>query len=165
MLSEALIAQAPVFPLSACTRPALIVPALQGRDPAAIINELSVALHREGCIPDMLAFYHSALNQELLSSSSLGCGVVVPHARLGGLKQIHLAVGRAPKPVSWGPKGAPKVDLVFLLAVPATDAASYLHVLASLARLGQQPDRLEELRQARDADEMLAILEQVSVRQ
>ncbi len=147
------------------TRAALIVPALTGKDPAAIINELSQVLHHEGCIPEVLAFYHSALNQELLSGSSLGSGVVVPHARLSGLKSIHLAVGRAPEPLSWGPKGAPKADLVFLLAVPATDAAAYLHVLASLARLGQQPDRLEAIRRAPDAEAILAVLEQVSVRQ
>jgi len=41
------------------------------------------------------------------------------------------------------------VQLVFLLAVPATDAADYLHLLASLARLGQEPERLAQLRNAR----------------
>jgi len=165
MLSETAIAPVPVFPLSTCTRPALMAPSVTGRDPAAIINELSLALHREGCIPEVLAFYHSALNQELLSSTLLGGGMVMPHARLSGLKRIHLAVGRAPEPVSWGPRGAPKVDLIFLLAAPATDATSYLHVLASLARLGQQPERLQELRQASDSEAMFAVLQQVSVRQ
>jgi mannitol/fructose-specific phosphotransferase system IIA component (Ntr-type) len=57
------------------------------------------------------------------------------------------------------------VQLVFLLAVPATDAAGYLHLLASLARLGRQPEILAQLREADHAEAILASLQQVRLRQ
>jgi mannitol/fructose-specific phosphotransferase system IIA component (Ntr-type) len=57
------------------------------------------------------------------------------------------------------------VQLIFLLAVPATDAACYLNLLASLARLGQQTEVLEQLRAAQNAEAILAVLEKVRVRQ
>jgi mannitol/fructose-specific phosphotransferase system IIA component (Ntr-type) len=57
------------------------------------------------------------------------------------------------------------VQLVFLLAVPATDAAGYLHLLASLARLGQQPEQLAQLRVAENAEAILAVLQQIRLRQ
>jgi mannitol/fructose-specific phosphotransferase system IIA component (Ntr-type) len=147
------------------TRAALIVPQLREHDTTGIISELSQVLQRQGCVPDVLPFYHTALNQELLTNSALGCGIAFPHARLSGVKQLQFAFGRTREPVLWGAKGSGRVQLIFLLAVPATDAASYLHLLASLARLGQQPELLAELRAAGDAEGILAVLERIRLRQ
>jgi mannitol/fructose-specific phosphotransferase system IIA component (Ntr-type) len=146
------------------TRPKLIVPQLRERDAAGIISELSQVLQREGCLSDVLPFYHTALNQELMANSALECGIALPHGRLNGVKQLQFAFGRAPEPVIWGSKGSGPVQLVFLLAVPATDAACYLHLLASLARLGQQAERVDELRAAQDATAVIAVLEKIRIR-
>jgi mannitol/fructose-specific phosphotransferase system IIA component (Ntr-type) len=146
------------------TRPGLVIPQLRERDTAGIISELSQALQREGAVPDVLPFYHTALNQELLTSSALDCGLAVPHARLSGAKQLLFALGRAPHPVLWGANGATPVELIFLLAVPATDAAGYLHLLACLARLGRQSGWLAELRRAFDTESMMAVLEKIRLR-
>jgi mannitol/fructose-specific phosphotransferase system IIA component (Ntr-type) len=147
------------------TQPGLIVPSLRERDAAGIISELSQALQREGYVPDLLPFYHAALNQELLANSALECGLAFPHARLSGVKRLQFALGRTPEPIIWGARGSWPVQLIFLLAVPATDAASYLHLLASLAKLGQQTDLLAELRAADNAEAILAVLERVRMRQ
>jgi fructose PTS system EIIBC or EIIC component len=151
--------------LAGYTRPALIVPELRERDTAGIIGELSQVLHSHGGVADVLPFYHAALNQELMANSALESGLAFPHARLALVKQLQFAFGRAARPVSWGAKGASPVRFVFLLAVPATDAASYLHLLASLARLGQQPDRLAELDAAPNAEQILAVLDTIRLRQ
>ena len=123
MLSEATINVAAPISLADYTRPALIVPRLRERDTAGIISELSQALQREGCVPDVLPFYQAALNQELLTNSALDCGLAFPHARLGGIKRLQFAFGRTPEPIVWGAKSAWPVQFIFLLAVPATDAA------------------------------------------
>jgi PTS system fructose-specific IIC component len=157
----------PVAPstLAEYTRAALIVPRLRERDTAGIISELSQALQREGCVADVLPFYHAALNQELLSNSALECGVALPHARLSGVRHLQFAFGRAPEPLIWGGRGYSPIQLVFLLAVPATDAAGYLHLLASLARLGKEPLLLARLREAESPEVVLAVLEQIRIRQ
>ncbi|MCX6887131.1 MAG: PTS sugar transporter subunit IIA [Verrucomicrobia bacterium] len=135
-----------------------MVPELAGRDPVAIINELSHVLHREGCIPDLLAFYQGALNHEMLGASLVGSGLVVPHSRLAGVRQLQFALGRTPEPVVWNPGSESRVDIVFLVAVPATESTAYLHLMAGIARLGQVPGYLEALRRAPDAAAMLASL-------
>jgi mannitol/fructose-specific phosphotransferase system IIA component (Ntr-type) len=149
--------------LADCTRPSLIVPRLIERDTAGVISELSQALQRQGCVPDMLPFYHAALNQELLADSALQCGLAFPHARLSGVKHLQFAFGRAPEPLVWAKSPWP-VQFIFLLAVPATDAASYLHLLACLARLGQQTEQMGELRSADSIEAILAVLEQLTLR-
>jgi mannitol/fructose-specific phosphotransferase system IIA component (Ntr-type) len=147
------------------TRRGLIVPELLQRDTAGIIGELSQVLQREGCVTDVLPCYHTALNQELLCNSALECGVAFPHARLSGVKQLTFAFGRTPEPVIWGAKGSWRAQLIFLLAVPATDAASYLNLLASLARLGRRTEVLEQLRVAENAEAILAVLDKIRMRQ
>ena len=147
------------------TQPGLIVPRLRERDTAGVVNELSQALQHEGFVPDVLPFYHAALNQELLAGSACECGLAFPHARLSGVKRLHFAFGRTPEPIIWGARGAWPVQLIFLLAVPATDAVSYLQLLASLAKLGQHTELLAELRVADSAEAILAVLEQVRMRQ
>jgi mannitol/fructose-specific phosphotransferase system IIA component (Ntr-type) len=146
------------------TRSQLIVPQLREHDAAGIISELSRVLQREGCVSDLLPFYHAALNHELMANSALACGIALPHGRLNGVKQLQFAFGRLSEPVIWGAKGSFPVQLVFLLAVPATDAACYLHLLASLARLGQQPDRVAELSSATEAHDVIAVLGKIGIR-
>jgi mannitol/fructose-specific phosphotransferase system IIA component (Ntr-type) len=80
------------------------------------------------------------------------------------VKRLRFAFGRTPEPVVWGVKSSWPVQLVFLLAVPATDAAGYLHLLASLARLGQQPGLLAQLRGAESSQAVLAALQQAGLR-
>src|SRR5882724_10130864 len=146
------------------TRPGLIVPRLRERDTAGIVSELSQALQREGCVADVLPFYHAALNRELLTNSSLDCGMAFPHARLSGIKQLRFALGRSPEPVICGGKGSAPVRLIFLIAVPATDAAGYLHLLASLARMAQSPPFFAELLSAQTANAMFAVLSGIGIR-
>jgi PTS system fructose-specific IIC component len=162
---EATITVAAPASLADYTRPALIVPRLHERDTAGIISELSQALQREGVVPDVLPFYQAALNQELLANSALESGLAFPHARLSGVKHLQFAFGCAPESVTWGGRSSWPVRLVFLLAVPATDAAGYLHLLASLARLGRQPGILAQIREAGNAETILALLQQVRLRQ
>jgi mannitol/fructose-specific phosphotransferase system IIA component (Ntr-type) len=98
-----------------------------------------------------------------MAPSVLECGIAFPHARVTGLKQVELAVGRTVAPVAWATRGAPAVQLIFLMAVPATEATRYLHVLASLARLGQRPDLLQRLLDAPNAPAMHRILAEVDL--
>jgi mannitol/fructose-specific phosphotransferase system IIA component (Ntr-type) len=164
MLSEATINVAAPVSLADYTRPALIVPCLREGDSAGIISELSQVLYHEGAVPDVLPFYQAALNQELLTSSALDCALAFPHARLSGIKQLQFALGRTLAPITWGARSSWPVQLIFLLAVPATDAAGYLQLLASLARLGQQPEVLAQIRAADNAEAILNVLGNIRMR-
>jgi mannitol/fructose-specific phosphotransferase system IIA component (Ntr-type) len=165
MLTEAMTDIAAPVCLADYTRLELVVPRLRERDTAGIISELSHILQYQGGVPDVLPFYQAALNQELLANSALDSGLAFPHARLSGVKRLQFAFGRTPEPVVWGGRSSWPVQLIFLLAVPATDAAGYLHLLASLARLGQQPEVLSQLRLAGTAEALLAVLQSVKLRQ
>ena len=146
------------------TRPELVLPELRETDTAGILGQLSQALQSQGVFADLLPFYHAALNQELLHNSALESGIAIPHARLAGVKRLQFSFGRAPVAITWGARGSWTVQFVFLVAVPASDSASYLQLLAGIARLSQQPEQLAQLRTATGVNGVLAVLEQVRLR-
>ena len=145
------------------TSPGLILPHLRGHDAASVIQELSQALRREKRVPDLLLFYHAALNHEFLVSSDMEAGMAFPHARLPGLKELAFAVGRSLRPLDWGSKNTRSIRLVFLIAVPATDSTRYLLLIAGLARLAKDSQLVEKLHAAQDAFQMLEALRQIKL--
>jgi mannitol/fructose-specific phosphotransferase system IIA component (Ntr-type) len=146
------------------TSSSLIVPHLRGGDAASAIQELSQCLHRERQIADLLPFYHAALNREFMISSDMESGIAFPHARLPGLKELSFAFGRSDNPLSWGPRAAGTVRLVFLMAVPATDLTQYLLFISGLARLTKEQRLVERLYAAQEALEILEVLSQIELR-
>ena|SRR5436190_7041303 len=146
------------------TSPALIVPHLHGHDAAAVIQELSRALHRQNRILDLLLFYHTALNRELMVSTDMEAGMAFPHARLATLKELCFAFGRSDAPLAWGIRLGSAVRLVFLIAVPATDSTQHLALISGLTRLAMNSRLVEKLHAAQDTMQVMEVLNQVELR-
>jgi mannitol/fructose-specific phosphotransferase system IIA component (Ntr-type) len=146
------------------TSPGLIVPQLRGQDAASVIQELSHALQREKRVPDLLPFYHAALNREFMVGTDMEAGMAFPHARLPVLKEVSFALGRSDTPLAWGTRVTRSVRLVFLMAVPATDSTQYLLLISGLARLAKDNRLMEILYAARDTFQIVEVLKQVELR-
>lgn len=146
------------------TSPGLIVPHLRGKEAASAIKELSHVLHLENRLPDLLPFYQAALNREFMVSTEMESGIAFPHARVPGVKRVTFALGRSDEPLSWGSGSVRSVRLVFLMAVPSTDATEYLLLISGLARLSRDSALITRLQSARDTFEILAVLQQVALR-
>jgi mannitol/fructose-specific phosphotransferase system IIA component (Ntr-type) len=142
------------------TSPGLMIPALEGADAAAGIQELSAALQREGLIADLLQFYHAVLNREYLCHTVAAPGWAMPHAKAKGLSRPYFALGRWVPPRLWV-KSAQPVSLVFLFAVPDTDARGYLTLISGVARLSKAPELVDQLLAAGDSFEMFNVLARV----
>lgn len=142
----------------------LIEPELRSKDLPGAVAELCQAMQRGQVIADWLPFYHAVLNREFLASTAAGHGLALPHARLTGVRQPWFALGRSSVPISWGNNPPTPVRLIFLLAIPSTDATGYLNLISGLARLGLNDDALSELMQAREAAAMMDVLRGAPVR-
>jgi len=146
------------------TSPALIIAHLRGQDAATVIQELGQAMRRENRVPDLLPFYHAALNQEFLVGSDWEEGMAFPHARLPALKELSFALCRSDQSLAWGAKAIRSVRLVFLIAIPATDSTQYLSLISGLARLSKDRGLVEKLHAAQDAFQVLEVLQQIKLR-
>lgn len=146
------------------TAPGLMVPQVRGADAASVIKELSEVLHAENRVPDLLAFCQAALHREFMSGTEMEAGMSFPHARLAGVRQVCFALGRSVDPLRWGQHGARSVRLVFLLAVPTTDATEYLQLISGLVRLSKDAALVGRLLAAREPCRMHDVLLEVSLR-
>jgi mannitol/fructose-specific phosphotransferase system IIA component (Ntr-type) len=147
------------------TNPALMVPSLRNRTAETVIAELCTTLEVAGLLAVPKAFYDAVLARELMSPTSFLAGWALPHARLKELPALSFALGRSLEPVRWLGAAAAPVQMVILFAVAEFEAKAYLNLIAGVARLSQNLNLVEQLRQAGDKSAMVKVLEQIPLRE
>jgi nitrogen PTS system EIIA component len=109
---------------------------------------------------DATTVFDALTERELAGSTGVGHGVAAPHARLEGLDRMRGVFVRLEQPVDFDAVDDQPVDLLFVLLAPKNAAADHLRALARVSRLLRQADLREQLRQARTADAIHALLVQ-----
>lgn len=100
------------------------------------------------------------MEREVAGSTGVGHGVAVPHARLEGLERMRGVFVRLEQPVEFESVDDQPVDLLFALFAPKNAGAEHLRALAKVSRLLRQGELREQLRKARSADAVHALLVQ-----
>ena len=98
------------------------------------------------------------LEREAGGSTGVGAGVALPHAQLPGLTQTTAVFVRLDPPVAFDAVDGRPVDLVLALFAPEGDVSAHLRTLARVSRLLRRAELREQLRAARSADAIYAIL-------
>jgi PTS system nitrogen regulatory IIA component len=96
--------------------------------------------------------------REQASSTGVGHGVAAPHARLEGLDRMRGVFVRLEQPVEFESVDDQPVDLIFALFAPKDAGTEHLRALARVSRLLRQAELRQQLRQARTADAIHALL-------
>jgi PTS system nitrogen regulatory IIA component len=102
------------------------------------------------------------LAREQTSSTGVGSGVALPHARLKGLERMRGLFLRLETPVDFDAVDGAPVDLIFALLAPVDAGSEHLRALARVARLLRQKELRQQLRQARTSDAIHALLAQTA---
>ena len=98
--------------------------------------------------------------REQTSSTGVGGGVAVPHARLEGLDRMRGVFLRLETPVDFDAIDGAPVDLIFALFAPPGSGSDHLRALARVARMLRQKELRQQLRQAAKPDAVHALLAQ-----
>jgi PTS system nitrogen regulatory IIA component len=135
---------------------ALRVSAATKRQALAVIAE--IAARNFGL--EVAEVLDALAEREAAGSTGVGYGVAVPHARLDGLDRIRGVFVRLEHPVDFRAVDEQPVDLLFALFAPKGATTEHLRALARVSRLLRQSGLREQLRQARTADVIHALLVQ-----
>ena len=106
---------------------------------------------------DML---EALMAREAVGSTGVGYGVAVPHARVAGVTRLRGVFVRLEQPVEFGAVDDRPVDLIFALIAPPDASGEHLRALARVSRILRQAELREQLRKARSADAIHALLVQ-----
>ncbi len=127
-------------------------------DRRAAIRALMIRLKAARPDLDADAALQAVWERETKFASAVGRGVMVPHARLSGLSEPVIAVGRYAKAPSFPtPDGVP-VRLVFLILTPAETPVVQLKILQRIASLVTNENLRRKLWRAKTDESLLETL-------
>lgn len=134
-----------------------ILPALEVTCKKQALQELASRAAVITGIDERLIF-ETLLQRERLGSTGLGRGIAIPHVKLKALSAITCIFARLSSPIDFESQDGEPVDLIFLLLAPEHASGDHLKALARISRLVREPSTLEQLRGARDATALRAVL-------
>ena len=96
----------------------------------------------------------------------VGYGIGLPHARTAGVKEAFVVYARLKNEVPWGEQDEEKANQVFLIGVPEkndnNDSGNlHLKILAMLSRKLVHEEFRNKLANAKDAEEVYAVLKEI----
>ncbi len=100
------------------------------------------------------------VEREATGSTGVGSGVAIPHARIDDLQRLRGVFVRLEQPVDFEAIDDKPVDLLFALFSPPVASTEQLRALARVSRMMRRPEIREQLRKARGADAIHALLAQ-----
>ena len=100
------------------------------------------------------------LEREAVMPTGLGKGIAIPHAQVQGLTHMRAVFVRLETPVEFAAVDDEPVDLIFALLAPPGAGSDHLRALARVSRILRRADIREQLRVARGADAIHALLAQ-----
>jgi mannitol/fructose-specific phosphotransferase system IIA component (Ntr-type) len=142
-------------------RPDAIVAELSARDKGGVIRELVGVLAGSGAIPaaDVEGIAKAILTRERTrGTTGLGKGMATPHAKLAGLSQAVVAVGRSSVGIDFGALDGAPVRGFFLLLSPAERAEEHLKAMDLVFRHLQQERFRKFLIQSDKAEKIYDLL-------
>jgi PTS system nitrogen regulatory IIA component len=106
--------------------------------------------------PELIA---TELNKrEQLGSTGMGGGIAIPHARFADLAKPYGILARLRQPIDFDAIDGQRVDLVFVLLLPASPDGEQLGALACVARQLRLPSVVDRLRRLKQPAELYAAI-------
>ena len=123
------------------------------------IDKLVALMCNEGNVVDVEGYKAAVRAREAESTTALGEGIAIPHAKTAAISAPGLAAMTLPDGVDYdSPDGWP-TNLMFLIAAPDTKADVHLEVLARLSMLLMDEQFRDDLRAARTSEEFRAVID------
>ncbi len=98
------------------------------------------------------------IKREELGSTGMGDGIAIPHARFPTLEKPFGILARLKQPIDFDAVDGGRVDLVFVLLLPASPDGDPLAALACVARKLRTSSLVARLRQVKLSDELYAAI-------
>lgn len=118
-----------------------------------------VALHEKaGNLTDPVRYKADIIERENISTTAIGEGIAVPHAKSSAVKTPALACITVPSGVDYGAPDSKPSDLLFMIAA-TENGEEHLEILARLMTIIMDSDFANALRNAKSAAQLLKIID------
>ena len=131
---------------------------LKEKEKTKLIAELVDIFAKPSRIKDGKALFKAILEREKLGSTAIGNGIAIPHAKIKGVKEPLLILGRLPEGVDFNALDGEKTYLFFMLVSSQEEVGLHLKILAKISHLVKDKFVVERLKKVKDKHEIFEII-------
>lgn len=132
---------------------------LSASDKNSVIDELVNQLDSAGKLSDIAQFKEAIHNRESQSTTGIGEGIAIPHAKVAAVTSPAIAFGKSKEGVDYQSLDGQPAHLFFMIAAPEGGAQTHLDALAKLSGILMDDTVRENLLQANSKEEILRIID------
>ena len=132
---------------------------LSSNDKNGVIDELVNQLNKAGKLNDVTAFKEAIHNRESQSTTGIGEGIAIPHAKVAAVDTPAIAFGKSKAGVDYQSLVMQPAHLFFMIAAPEGGAQTHLDALAKLSGILMDEDVRKDLLNASSEKEVLNIID------
>ena len=129
---------------------------LQATTKKAAIDEMVQKMYDAGRISDVDVYKEGILNREAQTSTGLGDGIAMPHAKNSAVKEATVLFAKSKNGVDYESLDGQPTYLFFMIAAPEGANDTHLQALAALSRLLINPDFVAKLKAAETPEQVQA---------
>lgn len=131
---------------------------LDSQQKEAVIEELVTVLDTAGKLNDKEGYKAAVVNREKQSSTGIGEGIAIPHAKTASVKEPAIAFGRSTAGVDYESLDGQPSHLVFMIAATEGANNTHLEALSRLSTLLMREEIRKQLLEAATEDEIIEII-------
>jgi fructose PTS system EIIBC or EIIC component len=123
------------------------------------IDELADVLHAAGKLINRQEFKEAILKREEQSTTGIGDGIAIPHAKSKAVKEAAIAFGKSENGVEYASLDGKPAHLFFMIAAPEGANNTHLEALSRLSSILMNKDARQKLLDAKSSKEVLSIID------
>ncbi|MGQ7384494.1 PTS fructose transporter subunit IIABC [Streptococcus suis] len=132
---------------------------LQATSKEAVIDEMIASLVDKGYVTDFDVFKTGIMNREAQTTTGLGDGIAMPHAKNAAVKEATVLFAKSNKGVDYASLDGQPTDLFFMIAAPEGANDTHLAALAELSKYLMKPGFADKLRSVSSPEEVISVFD------
>ncbi|CYU54259.1 PTS fructose transporter subunit IIABC [Streptococcus suis] len=132
---------------------------LQATSKEAVIDEMITSLVDKGYVTDFDVFKTGIMNREAQTTTGLGDGIAMPHAKNAAVKEATVLFAKSNKGVDYASLDGQPTDLFFMIAAPEGANDTHLAALAELSKYLMKPGFADKLRSVSSPEEVISVFD------
>ncbi len=132
---------------------------LQATSKEAVIDEMIASLVDKGYVTDFDVFKTGIMNREAQTTTGLGDGIAMPHAKNAAVKEATVLFAKSNNGVDYASLDGQPTDLFFMIAAPEGANDTHLAALAELSKYLMKAGFADRLRGVSSPEEVISVFD------
>ncbi|MBC1887453.1 PTS sugar transporter subunit IIA [Listeria booriae] len=137
----------------------LVVFDLEATTKETAIEEMAEILNAHGFLADKATYVQAVLEREAHATTGIGNNIAIPHGKSESVTKSAIVFAKTKALIEWESLDDEPVNMIFLLAITDSDKTDgHLKILAEIATKLMDDDIVASLKNTRDQEEVIRIL-------